>query len=191
MTLDKEKRSRPIYLSAMPDRIFLRLHFVLVTVFALFTYLFYPSTFESAEMTIPAAYDALIVGSGPAGLSVALSLARVRRRAAIFTKPNNAGFRNEGAAEMHNVISRDGTPPAEFRRIATEQIQKYGTIDFIEADVVDMKRNEDVGNGSLSSFDVVARDGRTWYGRKLALAMGSVEVFPDIEGYRENWPRNM
>ncbi|KAL5356679.1 cytochrome P450 [Aspergillus floccosus] len=142
-------------------------------------------------MTIPAAYDALIIGSGPAGLSVALSLARVRRRAAIFTKPNNAGFRNEGAAEMHNVISRDGTSPAEFRGIAREQIKKYGTIDFIEAEVTDIKQKRDGEDGPTTSFDVVAGDGRTWSGRKLALAMGSVEVFPDIEGYRENWPHNI
>jgi hypothetical protein len=100
------------------------------------------------------------------------------------------GFRNEGAAGMHNVISRDGTPSAEFRPTAVEQIQKYGTIDFIEADIVDIKRNEG-GSGSLVSFDVVASDGRAWSGRKLALAMRSVEVFPYIEGYRENWPQNM
>ncbi|KAL6235266.1 hypothetical protein BDW75DRAFT_210012 [Aspergillus navahoensis] len=142
-------------------------------------------------MASPTVYDALIIGSGPAGLSIALGLARVRRRAAIFTKPNGKGFRNEGAAETHNVISRDGTPPAEFRSIATEQIKKYGTISFIEADIVDMKRNGDDENGSLASFEVVASDGRSWSGRKLALAMGSVEVFPDIVGYRENWPQNI
>jgi thioredoxin reductase len=142
-------------------------------------------------MTAPATqYDALVIGSGPAGLSIALGLSRVRRRAAIFTKPNGAGFRNEGAAEMHNVISRDGTPPAEFRSVATKQIRNYGTVDFIEAEIVDIQQTT-CENGAPGTFEVVAEDGRSWAGRKLALAMGSVEVFPDIEGYRENWPHNM
>lgn len=175
----------------MPGHIFLHFKLPFLTVFALFTYTVYTSIFKSVEMASPTAYDALIVGSGPAGLSIALGLARVRRRAAIFTKPHGAGFRNEGAAEMHNVISRDGTAPVEFRSIAAGQLENYGTIDFVEADIVDMKQNNDKQDRSLSTFEVVASDGRTWSGRKLALAMGSVEVFPDIEGYRENWPQNM
>jgi thioredoxin reductase len=136
-------------------------------------------------------YDALIVGAGPAGLSVALGLSRTHRRAAVFTKPDGAGFRNEGAAEMHNVISRDGIAPAEFRSIAKEQITRYGTVDFIEAEIVDMNKVSAESEGSLEAFQVTASDGQQWTGRKLALAMGSVEVFPDIEGYKENWPENM
>ncbi|RHZ46031.1 NAD(P)/FAD-dependent oxidoreductase [Aspergillus thermomutatus] len=136
-------------------------------------------------------YDALIVGSGPAGLSVALGLSRTHRRAAVFTKPDGAGFRNEGAAEMHNVISRDGIPPTEFRSIAKEQIMRYGTVDFINAEIVGMHKASMEGEGSMETFQVTASDGRRWTGRKLALAMGSVEVFPDIEGYKENWPENI
>lgn len=136
-------------------------------------------------------YDALIVGSGPAGLSVALGLSRTHRRAAIFTKPDGAGFRNEGAHEIHNLLSRDGIPPEEFRQIATEQIKKYGTVDFVEAEVVKMEKPDSTAPGATSFFTITAKDGRKWKGRKLALAMGSVEVFPDIEGYKENWPQNM
>jgi thioredoxin reductase len=130
-------------------------------------------------------YDALIVGSGPAGLSVALGLSRIHRRAAIFTKPGGAGFRNEGVDAMHMVLSRDSTPPEEFRRIATEEIKKYGTVEFIEAEIVAMQQI------ASHSFRVTAADGRSWEGRKLALAMGVIDVFPEIEGYAENWPQNM
>lgn len=135
-------------------------------------------------------YDALIVGAGPAGLSVALGLSRTHRRAAVFTTPDGAGFRNESAAEMHNVISRDGISPAEFRSIAKEQIMRYGTVDFIDAEIVHMLKVSG-GEGPMETFQVTASDGRHWTGRKLALAVGSVEVFPDIEGYKENWPQNM
>jgi hypothetical protein len=125
-------------------------------------------------------FDALIVGSGPGGLSVALGLSRTHRRAAIFTKPGGAGFRNEGAHEMHNFISRDGIAPEEFRQIATEQIKKYGTVDFIEAEIVAMEKIE---FEAPTSFTVTSKDGKVWKGRKLALAMGSIETLPDIEGY--------
>ncbi|KAF7173844.1 hypothetical protein CNMCM6106_007946 [Aspergillus hiratsukae] len=132
-------------------------------------------------------YDALIVGSGPAGLSIALGLSRIHRRAAIFTKPGGAGFRNEAAHEMHNVLSRDSTPPEAFRRIATEEIKKYGTVEFIEAEIVAMQQSQTDSH----TFRVTAADGRSWQGRKLALAMGCIDVFPEIEGYAENWPQNI
>ncbi|GFG25105.1 thioredoxin reductase [Aspergillus udagawae] len=110
-----------------------------------------------------AIYDALIVGSGPAGLSIALGLSRIHRRAAIFTKPGGAGFRNAGVHEMHNVISQVSTPPEEFRRIATYQIKEYGTVDFLEAEIVAMKAYTQ--NGAANTFH--------------------------IEGYAENWPQNI
>lgn len=135
-------------------------------------------------------YDVLIAGSGPAGLSVALGLSRVRRTAAIFTRPNGAGFRNEGVTEMHNVLSRDKSHPLEFRSISTEQIKKYGTTDFFETDLVKI-RTWKSPDQVLEGFEVEDSHGKTWIGRKLALAMGSIEVFPDIKGYRENWPHNM
>jgi thioredoxin reductase len=137
-------------------------------------------------------YDVLIAGSGPAGLSVALCLSRVRRTAAIFTKPNGAGFRNQGVVEMHNVLSRDKCSPEEFRSIGADQIKKYGTTDFFESTLIKMSQIKLSDSSSdVDGFEVEDTEGRKWRGRKLALAMGSVEVFPNIEGYSENWPHNM
>lgn len=140
--------------------------------------------------------DVLIIGAGPAGLSAALGLSRVHLSKIVFTKPQNAGFRNEGAHEMHNVLTRDGIPPAEFRHIARDQIQKYGTTEFIEAEITSLKRieseNGDGAAATLSYFEAGDSQGRNWRGRKVILATGSLEVLPtDIPGYRENWPQNM
>jgi len=136
-------------------------------------------------------YDALILGSGPAGLAAALALSRLHRTAAIFTKPNKAGFRNEGVHAMHNVVSRDGESPAEFRRIATEQLKQYNTASFIETDIVKLSKKKVGENNSLDGFEVQDATGRTWVGRKLALTMGISDIFPEIEGFKENWPHNM
>jgi len=140
-------------------------------------------------------YDALIIGAGPAGLSAALGLCRVHRTKVVFTRPLDAGFRNEGAEEMHNVLSRDCTPPAEFRRISKDQIMKYGTTEFIEAEITSLKRielNETDQVSPPSYFEALGRDGHKWHGRKIVLATGSVEILPtDIPGYKENWPQNV
>jgi thioredoxin reductase len=142
-------------------------------------------------------YDALIVGAGPAGLSVALGLSRTHRTKVVFTQPQGAGFRNEGAHEIHNVLTRDCTAPGEFRDIARKQIEKYGTTEFVETEITAVKivdsSTDNAKNGTpLRHFEVTDNEGRMWQGWKLALAMGSVEVLPtDIPGYRENWPQNM
>ncbi|KAK4936197.1 hypothetical protein LTR10_022898 [Elasticomyces elasticus] len=140
-------------------------------------------------------YDALIIGAGPAGLSTALGLSRVHRTKVVFTKPLGAGFRNEGVEEMHNVLSRDCTHPAEFRQISRDEITKYGTTEFIDAEITSVKRIETNNSDQFSFpsyFEALDRDGRKWHGRKIVLATGSVEVLPtDIPGYKENWPQNI
>lgn len=156
----------------------------------------YPQKPSSVTPTMASTlYDALIIGAGPAGLSAALGLSRVHRTKVVFTRPLNAGFRNEGAQEMHNVLSRDCTPPIEFRQIARDQIKKYGTTEFIEADITSVERVEQLGEDKTivpSHFKVVDTQGRKWQGRKLVLAMGSAEVLPvNIPGFKENWPHNM
>ncbi len=43
---------------------------------------------------------------------------------------------------MHVVASRDEGISAEFRRITPEQIMKYGTVDFIDAEVVKIRKTK-------------------------------------------------
>lgn len=178
------------------------LSIAIVLILLLCTYHLLPATLTTSRATATMAttkpstlYDALIIGAGPAGLSTALGLSRVHRTKIVFTRPLNAGFRNEGAHEMHNVLSRDGTPPAEFRQIARDQIEKYGTTEFVEAEITSVTRVEQLEKDKTiipSHFEAIDIQGRKWQGRKLVLAMGSAEVLPtNIPGYRENWPHNM
>ncbi len=69
--------------------------------------------------------DVAIIGGGPGGLAAALALGRARRRVVLF----DAGApRNAAAVQIHNFVTRDGTPPAEFRRIGREQLAPYPTV---------------------------------------------------------------
>lgn len=64
------------------------------------------------------AWDVIIVGAGPAGLSAALILGRCLRRVLVC----DAGQpRNAAAHELHGFLTRDTVPPAELLRLGREQ----------------------------------------------------------------------
>ena len=139
---------------------------------------------------IPKVYDALILGAGPAGLSSALGLARIRRTALVLS---NSVYRNDGIQEMHTVLGHDKRHPAEFRKLGREQIEAYGDggIEFDEGEAIRVGRVDPAQQGEDARFEVEAKDGRVWRGRTMVLALGSKDIFPEIEGYKENWPNNM
>ena len=129
--------------------------------------------------------DALIIGGGPAGLSAALGLARQHKSCVLFS---DATFSNKGAHAMHGVISRDGESPEDFRQISRDQIAKYGNTTFVDLRVVSVKKESDHGRDVFRATD---SSGHVWLARKLVVASGSVYSFPEIPGFKENWPENM
>ena len=134
-------------------------------------------------------YDALIIGAGPAGLSAALALGRVRRHALVLS---SSIYRNAGVTAMHTVLSRDGTHPEEFRCIALQQLEKYPSVHFQDADVKSIEQAE-VAPG-YSGFRAVDAGSEEYFGRKLILATGTEDLLPkevEMPGYRENWPEHM
>jgi thioredoxin reductase len=117
-------------------------------------------------------YDCIIVGAGPAGLSAALMLGRCRRRVLVCEAGEPRNARSKG---LHNYLTRDGTAPLEFLRLARKEVEEYPTIEFLPAEVKDARRTSD-------GFTVVLAD-RTELGtRKLLLATGVVDDLPDIDG---------
>ncbi|TWU74039.1 hypothetical protein ED733_002385 [Metarhizium rileyi] len=139
--------------------------------------------------TVQTIYDALIIGGGPAGLSAALALARVCRSSMVF---DSGEYRNHGAKEMHTFLSRDGTPPEDFRAIARKQIQeKYSAqVSFSNKRVVQVSKLEVLPG--YSGFQAVDDNDQKFAGRKLVFATGAEDVLPtDIEGYKENWPSHI
>lgn len=126
-------------------------------------------------------FDALIIGAGPAGLSAALALSRVKRPAVVFSTSN---FRNDQAHRAHNILSRDHTPPEDIRQAGRDEIERYGTTRFVDRAIV-KARNVDVDEGTR--FEVEDQKGEKWQGKKVLLAMGAEDVMPDIEGYAEWW----
>lgn len=122
------------------------------------------------------AYDVVIVGAGPAGLSAALILGRCRRSVLVCDtgKPRNAASRS-----LHGYLTRDGIPPPEFLSIAVDQLRQYTTIEMRHVEVTAARCLPD------RRFEVRLADGKTVHGRKLLLATGVVDNVPSIDGFAE------
>lgn len=124
--------------------------------------------------------DVVIVGGGPAGLSAALALGRARKRVLLC----DAGpRRNAAAAHIQNFVTRDGTPPEEFRRIGRQQLGAYPSVEVREVAI------EAIG-GARGAFEVRLATG-TVLARRVLLCVGMVDEVVEIEGFRELWGRSI
>ncbi|KAL0940445.1 thioredoxin reductase [Colletotrichum truncatum] len=124
--------------------------------------------------------DACIIGSGPAGLSAALSLGRVLRSAVVF---DSGEYRYQTGATTHATYDHDN--PALIRNgMKAELHRKYKTITFATAEAMEIR---EIG----SIFQVEDGTGRLWKGRKVILATGSSDIFPDIPGYMDSWEKGI
>lgn len=73
---------------------------------------------SASQLTIQADYDAIIVGGGPAGLSAASGLARVRRNVLLI---DSGEYRNAQTRHMHDVIGFDGESVLGFTRFTMKR----------------------------------------------------------------------
>lgn len=122
--------------------------------------------------------DVAIVGGGPSGLAAALALVRARKRVLLFDcwPPRNAA-----ASEVRGYVTQDGTPPAELRQIAQDQLGKYDSFEMRDDTRVTAIRRED------GRFVVEDSHGELCRARRVLLCVGIVDRLPDLPGYRELW----
>jgi thioredoxin reductase len=119
------------------------------------------------------AWDVIIAGAGPAGLSAALVLGRACRRVLICDKGTP---RSWAAKHMHAYLSREGMSPDEFRALGRREILRHPGVRFLSAEVASARR------ASETHFEVrVGR--RRFRGRKLLIATGVLDLLPDIPGF--------
>jgi thioredoxin reductase len=100
-------------------------------------------------------------------------LGRARRNVALI---DNNRPRNAVTHASHGFITRDGVTPAEFRRVAYEEVLRYPSVHHLQTEVVSITKNE-------SGFEVLDSSGLRVQARKLILATGVKEIFPEIEGF--------
>ena len=129
-------------------------------------------------------YDALIIGGGPAGLSVAVALARQAHTALIV---DSCVYRNARVKHMHNVPGFDHADPADFRgKILDDLKQRYPSIERRTATIKEVRKLES------GLFEAVDESKTRHQARKLVLATGVRDRLEDeVPGYAECWGRGM
>ncbi len=128
-------------------------------------------------MTANKKYDVIIIGGSYAGLSAAMALGRSLRQVLVIDsgKPCNAQ-----TPHSHNFITQDGKTPKEISTLASQQVEKYETVQFYNGLVTNGVKT---GNG----FEIETQSGDTFSAKKLIFATGVKDIMPDIKGFTECW----
>lgn len=111
------------------------------------------------------AFDLLIVGGGPAGMSAALTAGRALLSTVII---NAESPRNLVTTASHGFLTRDGAHAADLLAVAKEQLTKYETVSYVKGSVA-ATASTDAG------FEVVLTSGIRFSGRRLVIATGHVD----------------
>jgi thioredoxin reductase len=120
-------------------------------------------------------WDVVIAGAGPAGLSAALVLGRARRKVLLC---DTGTPRSWASKQMHGFLTRDGVPPAVFRRLARTEVLRYPNVVFRTAEVTAAVRDVD------GAFSVTLEERCRIHARKLLIATGVFDQLPSIDGIK-------
>ena len=126
-------------------------------------------------------FDVIVVGGGPAGLSAALILGRMRREVLLL---DTAAPANAVSNAMHGFLGQDGVPPAAVRQLAGDQLQPYRSIERRTTAAV-------AGRRVAEGFEITLEHGGTVAGRRVLLAHGMRYGLPDLKGASELWGRSI
>jgi thioredoxin reductase len=126
------------------------------------------------------AWDVVIAGAGPAGLSAALVLGRARRSVLLC---DTGTSRSRASQEMHAYLSRDGIQPARFLDLARREVLRYPSVRFAPVEVRRARRRH---TGFL-----VTLSGRQVQARKLLIATGLWDIVPPLAGIESLFGRSV
>lgn len=136
-----------------------------------------------AQQPPPTAVGVLIIGGGFAGLSAALALARQRHTVVVFDSQH---YRHDPAREINVLSTWEHKAPSEYLAAAREELLRYGTVQLEAVEVVTLAKNKEI-----EMFEATDTKGQKRRGKKVIIASGVQEIFPDIAGYKNCWGKGM
>ncbi|KAI1662006.1 hypothetical protein F4813DRAFT_343185 [Daldinia decipiens] len=88
---------------------------------------------------------------------------------------------------MHMVPGWENRNPKDFRSATRNDIvaSYSANIQFVDVEVTKVEKESD------SHFRVWDGQGKEWNVRKVILAVGSSDTYPDIEGYAQLWAKRI
>ena len=117
-------------------------------------------------------YDVAIIGGGPAGLSAADWLARYQHRVILIDSGDPRNWETRG---VNGFLGSPGVRPAELRGRGREQARAHG-VELVDA------MCERVVCQDAEHFQLLLDDGRPVDARRVLLAIGLKDVWPDVPG---------
>ena len=126
--------------------------------------------------------DVCVVGGGPAGLAAATWLGRYRRSTVVLDSQEH---RNRWVQHAHGYLGMDPTSPADLLERARKDLQQYATVELRNTKVLAAACSLD------GVFAVTTEDGAQVHARRLVLAMGVRDEFPDIPDFYEYYGRSI
>jgi thioredoxin reductase len=121
--------------------------------------------------------DAVVVGGGPSGLAAATWLARYRRSVVVV---DSGEYRNRWVDEAHGYLSQSTLRPLEFLRACRDELLAYDEVSAVAGSVASIA-------GVCDTFAVEVADGTDIHARRLVLATGVEDEFPDVAGFFEHY----
>jgi thioredoxin reductase len=121
--------------------------------------------------------DAVVVGGGPSGLAAATWLARYRRSVVVV---DSGEYRNRWVDEAHGYLSQSTLRPLEFLRACRDELLAYDEVSVVQGSVSSVA-------GVCDTFAVDVADGPDIHARRLVLATGVEDEFPDVDGFFEHY----
>lgn len=126
-------------------------------------------------------FEVIIIGGGPAGISAAMTLGRLSRSVLLCDDDRP---RNAPSSHVNNFPTQDGIHPAEWRRLARANLEKYKTIQTFKGSVLSVEKLNSGFMAKLSSDAEVKV-------KKVILAYGVKDTLPDIPGFAEAWGKDI
>ncbi|HEX5580180.1 MAG TPA: NAD(P)/FAD-dependent oxidoreductase [Gemmatimonadaceae bacterium] len=117
-------------------------------------------------------YDVLVVGGGPAGLSAGIWLGRYLHSVALVDSGDPRNWETRG---VNGFLGQPRVRPAELRQSGREECRRHG-VTLVDATVERVVKHDD------DHFELHLFDGRRLHGRRLLIAIGIKDVWPDVPG---------
>jgi thioredoxin reductase len=117
-------------------------------------------------------FDVAIVGGGPAGLTASVFLARYLRTVAVIDSGDPRNWETRG---INGFLGHPAIRPSELRLLGRDEARRYD-VSLVDACVDKAQRLSD------DHFVLTTSEGFHFHARRVLLAIGIKDVWPDIPG---------
>jgi thioredoxin reductase len=127
-----------------------------------------------------APFDIAIVGGGPAGLSASIWLARYLHRVLLVDSGDPRNWETRG---INGFLGHPGIRPVQLRGMGRDEARQLG-VELVDAMCETVTKIDD------DCFELVLATGEVRRARRLLLAIGLKDVWPDIPGLEQIYGAN-